>query len=419
MSNRAKGEGCYWHNDKLNRWVFRIQLKDINGNPKIYTLSSKNRPELKARVAKFMANYDATKQPMREYIKLEEYAKYWLESIKPTISNATWDYYSRLTRLYVLPEFGNVKITDLTPLRIQTFFNALTNRPQKINKQKTLSASSVNGIRRTFVALLNSAIDNQIISTNPAVKTKPQKIIPKEIIALDECQLNRMLQIANSKEYIYIDVKRSKKTGHTEYYNEQQKFIEDDGMVYNRHCFLMEITLAAFSGMRLGEVLGLTWNNVNFSTSEIFIKQSLSKSKTIKEPKTFKSIRKILLDTSTLQQLLAFKKEQEMFAKKFHGNFVNKNNLVFTNMFGGFVSIRNQKDSYWDKLLIAASLPANFTFHSLRHTHATLLLKSGVDVRTVSERLGHASAVMTLNVYAHSLKTMQESAINAINMWRT
>lgn len=419
MSNRAKGEGCYWHNDKLNRWVFRIQLKDIDGNPKIYTLSSKNRPELKVRVAKFMANYEATKQPMREYMKLEEYSQYWLESIKPTISSATWDYYSRLTRLYIVPEFGNTKITDLTPLRIQTFFNALTNRQQKINKQKTLSRNTANGIRRTFIALLNSAIDNKIISSNPAAKTKPQRIIPKEIIALDEIQLNKMLKIASNNDYIYVDVKRSKEAGEIKYYTEQQRFIEDEGMIYNRHCFLMEITLAAFTGMRLGEVLGLTWDNVNFSTSEIFVKNSLSKLKTIKEPKTFRSIRKILLDKSTTQQLKKFKEEQDLFQQKFHGNFVNKHNLIFTNMFGGFVNIRNQKDSYWDKLLIAADLPKGFTFHSLRHTHATLLLKSGVDVRTVSERLGHASAVMTLNVYAHSLKTMQESAINAINMWRT
>lgn len=404
MSNRSKGEGCYWHNDKLNRWVFRIQLKDMNGNPKIYTLSSKNRPELKARVAKFMSDYEATKQPMREYIKLNEFCQYWLDSIKPTVALSTWEYYSRLCRIYIVPEFGLSRIKDLTPLKIQTFFNSLPTLPQKIIKTKFISASTANGIRRTFIALLNCAMDNQIINSNPAAKTKPQHMPASEIIALDEMQLKKMLQVASTQEYIYIDTK--------------QHFIEDEAMIYNRHCFLMEITLAAFTGMRLGEVLALSWENINFSTSEIFVKKSLTKHRVLKEPKNTRSIRKILLDKMTCGQLMEWRKEQDAFQKKFHGNFINKNNLVFTNMFGGAISFRNQKDSYWDKLLIAAELPKGFTFHCLRHTHATLLLKSGIDVRTVSERLGHASAVMTLNVYAHALKTMQEAAINAIDTWR-
>lgn len=418
MANRSKGEGCFWHNDKLNRWVWRIQLKDLDGKPKIYSLSCQNRPELKQKVEKFLAEYAATRQPMREYIKLDEFVEYWLESIKPTIRQSTWDYYERLTRIHILPALGKIKIKDLTPLRIQEFLNSLKGQQQQIVKTKTISAATINSIRQTLIVLLNAAIDNNIINFNPANKTKRQKAEEKEKVIVDSEKLKEILAVARTKEYIYVDFEKSQETGKIEFYPEKFQFPENDGMVYNRHCFLMEITLAAFTGLRLGEILGLKWQYVNFERSELTVRYILSSQRVLTAPKTSKSVRKVLLDSSTLRLLQEWKQEQEKFAEKFHGNYVNKENLVFTNIFGGFVSIRNQRDSYWNKLMIAASVPPGFTFHSFRHTHATLLLKSGVDVKTVSERLGHASAMMTLNVYAHVLPSMQQAAVNAIENLR-
>ena len=92
--------------------------------------------------------------------------------------------------------------------------------------------------------------------------------------------------------------------------------------------------------------------------------------------------------------------------------FNNENNLLFTNTFGGPVNVQNFKRRYYFKMLAAAGIKKGFNIHSMRHTHATLLLKHGVNPNVVANRLGHSNATVTLNIYAHVLENMEETAPN-------
>lgn len=88
----------------------------------------------------------------------------------------------------------------------------------------------------------------------------------------------------------------------------------------------------------------------------------------------------------------------------------NKFGLVFTNIFGNPINLTNFRKRYFNKMLEAARIKKGFTIHSMRHTHATLLLKKGVNIKVVSERLGHSSATVTMNIYAHVLESMEQTA---------
>ena len=109
-----------------------------------------------------------------------------------------------------------------------------------------------------------------------------------------------------------------------------------------------------------------------------------------------------------------FKAYQQNYADMLGDKFINEHNLCFTNIWGKPFSVSNFRRRYFVKMLQAAGIDSNFTIHSMRHTHATLLLKNNINAKVVSERLGHSSVNVTLNIYAHVLESMEQTAPN---MW--
>lgn len=128
------------------------------------------------------------------------------------------------------------------------------------------------------------------------------------------------------------------------------------------------------------------------------------------EPKTEKSKRKIAIDDATLNALKDYKNYQLAYEAMLGDKFNNEFNLCFTNTWGKPFDLSNFRDRYFRKMLLAAEVKNGFTPHCMRHTHATLLLKHGVNIKVVSERLGHSSVTVTLNIYAHVLESMEETA---------
>ena len=155
------------------------------------------------------------------------------------------------------------------------------------------------------------------------------------------------------------------------------------------------------------------WANIDFENSMLIVKQNLqysSEGLNLDSPKTKGSKRKIRVDNATILKLKEWQHYQQKYSKSIGNLFDNKYNLIFTNSFGKPLSATNFRRSYWRKLSLAAELPKDCTFHCLRHSHATNLLRSGVDIRTVSHRLGHAN-IQTTMIYLNLLPDSQELAV--------
>jgi integrase len=174
------------------------------------------------------------------------------------------------------------------------------------------------------------------------------------------------------------------------------------------------VLLAASTGMRRGEILGLRWCDLDFERSTLQIAQvveALKKSVSIKEPKTERSRRTIALPATLVQELKAHRKAQAEHCLKLG---CSRFELVFPTWDGKLMNPRHFTKAFSRE--VTAAKISHVTFHGLRHTHITHLLRSGVPVHVVSERAGHANPTVTLNIYAHLLPGQQEQAANVFDV---
>jgi len=166
--------------------------------------------------------------------------------------------------------------------------------------------------------------------------------------------------------------------------------------------------------MRRGEILGLRWEDVDLDRGEVSVRQALTSfghKVSFSPPKTRRSRRCIPLDPRTIAVLQTHRAEQaaEKLAK---GPEYIETDLVFTQEDGNWVH-PDRFSHLFDALVKKTKVP-RIRLHDLRHTHATLALQNGVNVKVVSERLGHSSAAFTMDVYQHVLPSMQQEAADAV-----
>lgn len=185
---------------------------------------------------------------------------------------------------------------------------------------------------------------------------------------------------------------------------EQQLLVKES--YYHRYGVFVRLVLS--TGLRLGELLGLRWEDVDLNHGTISVRQTLnrlkdysgiSKTKIVFEtPKTQNSIRTIPLVSGAINDLKDWKNQQQSEAQS--DNYINLG-MVVTNKQGMYIEPRTFKD-YYNRILICAGI-GHYTFHALRHTFATRALEQKMDSKTLSEILGHYSVAFTLDTYAHVL----------------
>jgi integrase len=176
--------------------------------------------------------------------------------------------------------------------------------------------------------------------------------------------------------------------------------------------------LLAFStGMREGELLGLRWQDIDFAHRRLHVRMNVQETLgryILAETKTTYARRTIGLILPAVTALQLHWERQQAEKEIMGAAYDDKLDLVFANGFGGIMIPHNITKRSFKRHLVAAGLPRSIRFHDARHTAATLLLASGVNVKVVSEMLGHADVSITLRVYAHVLPHMQHAAMNAM-----
>lgn len=294
---------------------------------------------------------------------LAEYLKTWLEDYaKSNVASKTYESYVRIVDLNIVPHLGNVRLADLKPMQIQSFYSALLREGRK--KGGGLSPLTVQHVHRLLRKALHQAVRWELLDRNPADGADSPRVPRKEMHALDRSGLTRLLTLLRGNK-LYLPA-----------------------------------LIAATTGMRRGEILALRWCDIDLDAGTLRVARSLqqtSKGLEFKEPKSLRGRRNIALARATVDALRAHKALRD----------AEPDGLVVCRPDG----------TPWppDQLSVEFHVMAKrhafgIRFHDLRHTHASNLLRDGVPVNVVSQRLGHAEPATTLNVYSHVLPGMQEEA---------
>lgn len=301
-------------------------------------------------------------------VKFKEFLLQWLDDKQTRVKESTLETYTWLTHKHIIPAFGDIELSNLTPMLIQRHYNYL-------NKNGILSDENIRKVHILMKDALKKAERWGLVAKNAATHVDAPKVTRKEVRVWDVDQVRTFLEVAKESPYFLI--------------------------------FLLTIT----TGMRKGEVLALPWKNVNLEDGTLSITQTLNnKGKIVPGAKTRSGFRSIDLPDETVNALREHKKDlpkQKQLAEILYHGY----DLVNCTPSGKPVDRSNLTRTFRE-LTKKAGLP-EIRFHDLRHTHATLLLKQNVHPKIVSERLGHADTRMTLDTYSHLLPSMQKETAKA------
>jgi integrase len=352
-----------------DKWLVRVFLgRDENGKRKYHNKTIHgNKKEAQKYLNAVLREKDLGTFREPSNITVDEYLTNWMEtSAKQRLRPRTYAIYEDYLRIYIRPAIGKIKIDKLTPLHIQSLYNQM--------KEKGLSASTIKKAHSIISAAFNQAVKWKTIAQNPAQHVDLPQIERNKMRALTPEEAKRFLEAASSSRWFAL------------------------------------FTLMLTTGMRPGEALGLKWSDIE--DDKIHVQHSLvtrGKGWSLTEPKTSRSRRTIPMPISTvkvLQQHKTLQNQERLVA----GPEYHNHNFVFASYNGEPLNIRNVVNRHFKPILKEAGLPETIRLYDLRHTCATLLLKAGENPKVVSERLGHASVVMTLDVYSHVLPDMQKKA---------
>ncbi len=387
MTKRTSGEGGFFHDAERGIWIYQIRYTDATGKRGRKKFAAKTKKEAMQKGREFLENIRQGMLADHERMTVGNWIDRWLtEYVQPHVRPRTWEKYRSCLDRYIVPFYGAMPLRELNASDLQAHFNRI--RTHGRADGTGLSASTVRATRRYLCMSLDDAVKAGLLLNNPVRNTKPAKLVKKENVVLDKEQVSNMIQAAT----------------------------EMDSPVM---CHVMPVLLAltAHTGMRQGEVFGLKWEDVDFNHGCIFIRRSLAhvigKGAVFQEPKTKNSRRRILLLKEDVDMLRYYQEWQRQYAEGLGDKYAMPE-LVFASPFGTPISPTNFTRRYFRPLLQKCGIDERFTFHGLRHTHATLLLQQGVNPKIVQERLGHSSIKVTMDTYSHVLPDMQRQAVDAM-----
>ena len=307
-------------------------------------------------------------------LTLGEFLDRWLEdAVRSKVSARTHKLYSGLLGKHVRPVLAARRLDQITTLELQRLVNQMDERAER-----HLSARTHRLTHRVLSQALGQAVEWNLLPLNPARKIVLPKSDTREKRAFSADEVRRFREKAKA----------------------------------TKHAALWDFLLA--TGCRPGEALGLSWGDLDLQAGLVHIRRALTKDAEGKPilgpPKTKKSVRTIPLPAPALAVLAQHKSRQAEHKLKLGEHYARGLDLVFANEAGRPLNEANLRVRVYKPLCEAAEIEGAFGPYDLRHTVATQLLSLGENPKVVSERLGHSSTQMTLDVYGHVLPGMQKMA---------
>ena len=376
MSNKkttknAKGTGSIRKRPD-GRWEGRYTIgrDPVTGKQKQKSVYGKTQQEVRQKLSQISVEIDEGVYVEPTNMKVSAWLDTWLRDYTGNVKPATYSVYEEHVRVHIKPYVGDVKLTRLAPHMVQAMYNTLLN-------DRHLSPKSIKNIHGAFHKAMEQAKMLGYLRINPLDAVVTPRVEKKQVNTVTDDALADFLAAIKGNPYELV------------------------------------LFVTAFTGMRQGEVLGLTWDCVDFEKGTLLINKQHNKVKGDPEHR-FSSLKneKIRVLTAASDVMDALRKQmkrQEQWAAAAGEIWDNRENLVFTTETGRYI---NNKTLYMNFKRVMKQLGLqNVRFHDLRHTYAVNSLRAGDDIKTVQENLGHATAGFTLSTYAHSTPGMkQESA---------
>ena len=372
MAKRGNGEGSIYK-QRNGLWAATISLE--GGKRKYFY--GKTRKEVQEKLAAVLQDQKQGMLLATPQQTVGQFLTDWLEQThKHSVRPRTYERYEEAIRLHLIPVLGKHRLQKLSAQHVQAFYARMT--------CEGLSPSTVNYYHSVLHNALGTAVKWGLVPRNVCDLVTPPRKVRFEI------QPFTLKQVQS-----FFDAIRG-------------------------HKWEALFTLALATGMRQGELLGLKWQDINFTTGILQVRRILTRvpSRTSPrvfieaEPKTQYSRRSITVASFALESLQQHRLRQEEARKK-AGACWQDHDYVFCTLTGTHLRPNHVVDEF-KKLLKKADLP-DIRFHDLRHSAATLLLSLGVHPKVVQELLGHTQISMTMDIYSHVLPSMQQDAVSRLN----
>lgn len=339
------------------------------------TIHCNSEREAKKELALFYSEIQKGYMYNNKEVSFSEYTTTWLnEYAEPNLAPRTVERYMSMLKCHILPEFGNMKLSKITPFHLTKLLNKLANKKttkKDINGNFTLlSENSISKVFKLISIMFNTAVNWGLLSYNICKNIKHPKETRTEMSFYSIEEVEELL-----------------------------KSLEKEPLKYQTI-----VSMAVMSGLRRGELLGLYWSDIDFNTGTVKIERSLQylsgKGFLEKSPKTSNGKRTITLPKYCLNLLKQLKKETLM-QRLLLGNKYNITDYIFVTKDGN--NIHPDTITSWFSKFLKRNGLKKIRFHDLRHTSATILLSKGMNIKAVSNQLGHSNISIT-NRYVHVLE---------------
>ncbi len=379
--------------EKRGKNSYRLTVSegfDLNGKPMIHRKTVHGtKKDAEVELAKFVTEVQNGLVIDGKSLKFSEFTEIWKRDYgSKELAPSTYKRYCRMLETRLIPYFGHFYITKIKPTDIMKFYDLLEKDTQLVRKKgnngsktkKPLSGKTILEHHRLLRAMLHKAVYWQLIVANPAERVQPPKARKPKRRSYDDEQTKILL--------------------------ENLELLSSEDTKYK-----VAIILTVFTGVRLGELMGLEWQDVDFKNGIISINRSSQYLADMgvftKVPKTESSIREIAIPEfiiSLLEEYKLWYEEQKLI----YGELWTNSDRLFVQADGK--PMHPSTISKWFvKYVGQIGLPV-INFHGLRHTNASLLVAQNIDIAVISARLGHAQISTTLDFYVHPLLSHNRKA---------
>ena len=341
------------------------------------SVTGKSQKEVAQKLKELTAALDAGTYIAPNKMTVAQWLDTWQAEYLANVKPSTVSSYEATIRNHLKPGIGAIRLDTLTTHDIQEFYNSLRSPAEK---RKALSSKTIKNIHGILHHALQQAMLNNYIRTNPANACVLPKVSKKKVKPMNEHQIADFLKAIKGHKY--------------------------------ENMFLV----ALFTGIREGEVCGLQWECVDFDNGTILIDKQLQslrgkvrgdREKYALIPTKNGKERTITVAPFVMDLLWKTKRAQDANRKDFGSDF-QENDLVFTDEISNRVTPQALYRAF--KIVVTELGMKDVRFHDLRHSYAVVSLKSGDDVKTVQENLGHATSAFTLDTYGHVTEKMKKDS---------
>jgi integrase len=350
-------------------WAIVIEARDGAGKRKRRWFSFHGtKRDAQRKCAELVAGTHGGAATSPERMTVGEYLERWLDHQRPLVSPSSHARYGQLVRVNLVPLIGSVRLAKLAPMQISAAFTSML--------ANGLSPATVALIHGVLSHALKLAVRWRLLSVNPSNYVSPPRIERAEMRIWNAQTMAAAIELSRDWQC------------HT------------------------PIVLACLAGLRIGEIAALCWRHVDLERGLVAVVGSVERgSSRIKPPKSGKG-RSVTLPALAVSELRAWRLRQAEELLRL-GIRPDDDTRVVTRL-DGLPIHPNSIYNSWASFLADSGLP-HIRFHDLRHSHATALLSGGVHPKVASERLGHSTVGITLDIYSHVIGNMQDSAAAAID----